>query len=115
MAALTPSKLPKMLKVIDINIEIMGTVSELYYFFATVYLRWFLYRPLPLSNTYLNTCVALLMQQINGAVTCLKSAPYFNMFTVGIQLIYLFTCLERASYAIDMHDLSCCLLTFTLY
>jgi len=27
MAALTPSKLPKMLKVIDIDIEIMGVVS----------------------------------------------------------------------------------------
>ena len=27
MAALTPSKLPKMLKVIDIDIEIMGVVN----------------------------------------------------------------------------------------
>jgi len=67
MAALTPSKLPKMLKVIDIDIEIMGVVSELYYFFATVYLRWFINRPLPLGNTYSTTCVALLMQQINAA------------------------------------------------
>jgi len=36
MAALTPSKLPKMLKVIDIDTEIMGIVN--FIFFATVYL-----------------------------------------------------------------------------
>jgi len=51
MAALTPSKLPKMLKVIDIDIEIMGVVN--FFFFATVYLPWFLDRSLPLGNTYL--------------------------------------------------------------
>jgi len=51
---------------------------------------------------------------IKGAVTCLKqrghkSAPYFNMFTLHSRYstdFTVFSRLERASYAIDMHDIS---------